>query len=56
VTPGEGWSGKRLGLKEYGLAGRIWHGSPPPLKARLGGLGASAGAVMYGPEEEDNGW
>lgn len=49
---GETWNGEALGLKKYGLAGRIWHGSPPPLKARVGGLGAGAGAVMYVPDDE----
>lgn len=34
------------------LAGQIWRGSPPPLKARVGGLGAGAGAVMYVPDDE----
>ncbi len=49
---GEKWNGEALGLKKYGLADRIWHGSPPPLKARVGGLGAGAGAVMYVPDDE----
>jgi hypothetical protein len=49
---GEKWNGEALGLKKYRLAGRIWHGSPPPLKARVGGLGAGAGAVMYVPDDE----
>ena len=53
VIRGEGWSGKKLDLERYGLVGRVWHGSPPPLKARVGGLGATSGAVMYVPEEED---
>ncbi len=52
---GEGWSGKGLGLKRYGPAGRVWHGSPPPLKARISGLGAGAGTIMYGPQNEDTG-
>lgn len=54
VIPGEPWRGRALGLKRYGPAGRMWHGSPPPLKARVGGLGASAGTVMYGQEDEDS--
>ena len=44
---GSGWSGRRLGLKKYALPGRIWHGLPAPLKARVGGLGAAAGGMMY---------
>lgn len=53
VIPGEGWSGKRLGLKRYGELGRLWHGSPPPLKARVGGLGASAGAAIYLSDDQE---
>ena len=52
---GESWSGKELGLKRYGAVGRIWHGSPPPLKARVGGLGASAGTATYRPEDDEIG-
>jgi len=52
---GEKWNGEALGLKKYRLAGRIWHGSPPPLKARVGGLGAGAGAAMYVPDDEEEG-
>lgn len=55
VIPGENWSGRLLGLKKYGLAGQIWHGSPPALKARVGGLSASAGTAMHVPEEEESG-
>ena len=43
----EGWSGKKLGLTKYGLPGRIWHGTPAPFKAHVGGFGAAAGGVMY---------
>jgi hypothetical protein len=50
------WSGADLGLKEYGLAGRIWHGSPAPLKARVGGLGGGAGAVAHGMMDEEESW
>lgn len=56
VIPGEPWRGGALGLNRYGPAGRIWHGSPPPLKARVGGLGASAGTAMYGQEDEEVRW
>lgn len=48
----KGWSGKALGWKKYGPLGRLWHGSPAPLKARVGGLGATAGNLMYSPEDE----
>ena len=53
---GQGWSGKKVGLKEYGLVGRLWHGSPPPLKARVGGSGASVGGAVYAAEDEETGW
>lgn len=43
----ESWSGKRLGLKKHDRLGRIWHGSPAPLKARVIGLTAGAGAVTH---------
>lgn len=56
VIPGEPWRGSALGLNKYGPAGRVWHGSPPALKARVGGLGASAGRAMYAHEEEDIRW
>lgn len=44
---GERWSGRDLGLKRYGSLGQLWYGSPAPLKARAGGLGAAAGAGLY---------
>jgi len=44
---GESWSGHRLGLERYGEPGRLWHGSPAPLKARIGGLAAGAGGALY---------
>lgn len=50
----EGWSGKKLGLKKYGLPGRIWHGTPAPFKARVGGFSAAAGGTLYlDPSEEE---
>lgn len=48
---GERWSAKDLGLKKYDQLGRIWHGSPAPLKARAGGLTAGAGALAYDSKE-----
>jgi hypothetical protein len=53
---GERWSGQDLGLKRYGPLGRLWHGSPAPLKARVGGLGAAAGSGLYDAENEEAGW
>jgi hypothetical protein len=46
-TRGGGWSGKRLGLERYGPAGRIWHGAPAPLKARVGGSAATLGGISH---------
>ncbi|MDP1618102.1 hypothetical protein [Phenylobacterium sp.] len=49
-----GWSGKKLGLKRHGALGRIWYGTPEPLKARVGGLSAAAGSTIEsGQGEED---
>ncbi|WP_304165643.1 hypothetical protein [Phenylobacterium aquaticum] len=53
VIRGEGWSGKRLGLERHGPLGRLWHGSPPPLKARAAGLGASAGTAIYLSDDQE---
>lgn len=50
------WSGADLGLEKHGLVGRLWHGSPAPLKARVGGLGAAAGTAMYTAEDEGDSW
>ena len=47
------WNGGELGLKRYGPLGRIWHGSPAPLKARVGGLGATGGGVAYRMADEE---
>jgi hypothetical protein len=53
---GERWSGRDLGLKRYGPLGRLWYGSPAPLKARVGGLGAAAGNGLYDAQDEESGW
>ena len=50
---GEPWSGDALGLEKFGPLGRLWYGSPAPLKARVGGLGAVGGNLMYNPSDED---
>lgn len=55
IIPGESWRGAKLNLKRHGPAGRVWHGSPPPLKARVGGIGASVGTMAYGAEEDEAG-
>jgi hypothetical protein len=53
---GERWSGRDLGLKRYGTLGRLWYGSPAPLKARAGGLGAAAASGLHDAEDEEAGW
>jgi hypothetical protein len=50
------WHGGRLGLEEYGHLGRLWHGAPEPLKARVGGMGAAAGGAIQDSEAEDAVW
>lgn len=50
-----GWSGKKLGLKRHGALGRIWHGTPEPMKARVGGLSAAAGSAIQSTEGEGDG-
>jgi hypothetical protein len=55
IRRGDSWSGRRLGLERYGPIGRLWHGSPTPLKARVGGLGAGSGALMYPLGAEESG-
>ncbi len=49
---GERWSGKDLGFKKYDSLGRVWFGSPAPLKARVGGLTSGGGELMYDFGEE----
>ncbi|MBL8553968.1 MAG: hypothetical protein JNL41_06790 [Phenylobacterium sp.] len=48
------WQGGKIDLERYDQLGRLWHGAPPPLKARVGGLGAGAGGALYSPEEESD--
>ncbi|WP_157215445.1 pre-toxin TG domain-containing protein [Flavisphingomonas formosensis] len=51
---GGSWSGRRLGLEKYDRAGRLWHGSPSPLKATVGGAAAGGtGAYLYGDNEHE---
>ncbi|WP_162806729.1 hypothetical protein [Sphingosinicella terrae] len=49
------WSGGRAGLQKYGPAGRLWFGSPRPLKIAVGGTGGAVGggAYLVGDEEDD---
>lgn len=50
---GERWSGKKLGFEKHDALGRLWHGTPAPMKARVGGSAASAGGSIYDPGEEE---
>jgi hypothetical protein len=50
---GGSWSGHALRLEKYDLPGRLWYGSPAPLKARVGGLGAAGGSLIYDGSEEE---
>jgi hypothetical protein len=43
---GGGWSGRKLGWEKRGLPGRIWYGSPLPLKAVAGAGMFGAGGVV----------
>jgi len=40
------WSGKDLGWQKYDRLGRLWHGSPAPLKAAVGAGVVGAGAAV----------
>lgn len=51
---GGSWSGKSLGLEKYGPVGRLWYGSPTPLKLTAGAAAAGAGAGAYEYNENDN--
>lgn len=44
---GERWSGKKLGFEKHDTLGRLWHGTPAPMKARIGGSSASAGGLIH---------
>lgn len=50
---GGAWRGGEVGLERYSQPGRLWHGAPAPLKARVGGLGAGAGAAMYALDDKE---
>jgi hypothetical protein len=47
IKGGGVWDGKALGLKQYGVAGRLWYGSPRPLKAAVGGGAVGTGGLGY---------
>jgi YD repeat-containing protein len=44
---GGSWSGNAIGLQKPGLAGRLWYGSPGPLKAAARAGAAAGGAGAY---------
>ncbi|WP_397580583.1 hypothetical protein, partial [Sphingorhabdus sp.] len=41
------WNGTSLGLEKYGTVGRLWFGSPTPLKVTVGGTVAAGGAAYW---------
>jgi hypothetical protein len=41
------WNGTSLGLEKYGTVGRLWYGSPTPLKVTVGGTVAASGAAYW---------
>jgi hypothetical protein len=48
---GGGWSGKKLGLQEYGDLERIWYGTPTATKRAVAGVGV-AGTMPVGDEDQ----
>lgn len=44
---GGSWSGRSLGLQKYGTVGRLWYGSPAPLKVTVGASAAAGGGAAY---------
>ena len=44
---GGSWRGSSLGLEKYGVVGRIWYGSPTPLKVTVGGAATAGTAGTY---------
>ena len=47
------WRGSSLGFEKYGAIGRVWYGSPTPLKVTVGGVAAAgAGTAYYLGERE----
>jgi hypothetical protein len=51
---GGSWSGSAIGLEKYGFFGRIWYGSPTPLKFAVGGAAATGGGAAYWYFNQDN--
>ena len=48
------WSGEDLGWEKYGLAGRLWHGSPGPLKDAVWMAGALPTSLAHHLAQEDD--
>jgi hypothetical protein len=48
------WSGRELGWTRYGRAGRLWHGSPRPLKDAAWMTGAAPTSFGYQFVQEDD--
>ena len=43
---GPGWSATKLGIKPFGLPGRLYHGTPGPTKAVIGGAAVVGGGYL----------
>jgi hypothetical protein len=50
---GKHWSAKELEIEKYGLLGRLWHGSPAPLKAAAGAPAFAAALGNMTPNSGD---
>jgi hypothetical protein len=44
---GGSWSGNTIGLKKLGFFGRMWYGSPGPLKIGVAGAAAAGGGAYW---------
>jgi hypothetical protein len=47
------WKGAKLGLQKEGFLGRMWFGSPRPLKWAVGGASAAGAGIASWMESED---
>jgi hypothetical protein len=52
LNDGKGWSGKKLGLKRYNPALRIWNGTPLVLKAAIASAPIGEGLEIFGSSSE----
>lgn len=50
---GGSWKGAKLGLRKMGFIGRMWNGSPRPLKWAVGGATAAGAGIASWMASED---